>query len=237
MQNNESSIFSIPHLLLLVVVISSLVALLDPIKNIKWIKERWRKMMKIQDKGLKVDSETIQSDVDPNHTSEFLDLIVLSADVDLKMKAICLTKKFPFVLESTSGCRRAWEYLHLLCIIILSTVNPYLASFERKIPLGALSYLLFAEIVCFFDIGVQMSTAILSTGGNIINPLQICIQCCKKVSFLADIFASFPIYLCVMMTGSSDHTVALVRLNICIKVTVHNSTFNTLEIPPFLSIL
>lgn len=52
------------------------------------------------------------------HCSNYLDLYVLSEDVELKMKAICLTGHCPYVLEPDSSFLKGWTTIIVMVIMV-----------------------------------------------------------------------------------------------------------------------
>lgn len=106
------------------------------------------------------DNEVLVRPSDRLHTSKNLNKLVLSEDVELKIEAICLNERCPFVIEATSSFRRVWENVILISVLIHAAVLPYAISFSRQITPFLYSVLLIVDITYFLDIYIQLSTSV-----------------------------------------------------------------------------
>lgn len=87
--------------------------------SIKWLKQQWRNLMEVHERSSKKKSSTkYVQDLSylyegPWHCSDFLNLLALSKEVELKMQSICLTGHCPFVMEPSSSFLQFWSYINL----------------------------------------------------------------------------------------------------------------------------
>lgn len=144
-------------------------------------------------------------------------MMVFGAEVELKIEAICLKGRCPFVMEPNSSFRKFWDVLTLAIVLIQSIVLPYNIAFNRTFSRKLLSWLSVLDIVYLADLYMQLSTAV--TGNVIITkPLEIILYRAKRLMFLVDVFAAFPFDYIALVYGASSHTVALFKINRIFKI-------------------
>lgn len=176
-------------------------------------------MLNIERTAAKFLRENLITDhLDIIHCSDYLNLIVLSADVELKMKAICLTNRFPYVMEPQSSFRLAWDKFHMLAVIVLCIILPYQASFVREVSMDLISVYLILYSITVTDMLIQLSTAVKTKSRVISEPHLIVIHCCKDIYFLIDVFATAPLMYMFHVIMADPHITIIASLNVCIKV-------------------
>lgn len=151
-------------------------------------------------------------------TSKNLDLLVLSEEVELKIQAVCLNSDCPFVLEPTSSFRRFCDYLILTAVLLQSAILPYNISFRRGFTPLLFSISILLDFVYFFDIYLQVSTAVKGKMHTISSPSKVLLYKMKRVSFLVDLAATIPIDYLSMLLKSSAHWSSLLKANRLFKI-------------------
>lgn len=190
--------------------------------SIKWLKTQWRLIADLQKHKNKLPNISIEEFVDPIRCSTYLDLYVISEDVELKIKAICLTAHLPFIMEPDSSARKAWDFIHLISIVVLSLILPYCAAFLRTIPRRFIFCYSLLYLITLMDVVIQMFTAIRLKGKMISQPTEILLYNFKKISFLVDLVASLPLAAIGYFVISNSHLLTILALSPVIKV---NSLF------------
>lgn len=175
------------------------------------------KVCYLQKRKKPVDFDKLMTLTEIQHTSMNLGLIVLSDNVELKIKAICLNAECPYVFEPSSTFKFFCSVLILIAIILQSAILPYLISFKRRIPLEFKPILFLLDCLYLFDIYLQLSTAIKGRIYTINTIGAIILYKFKQVVFLIDVIAILPLdYIADAMTAS-EHMVALLKINRLLK--------------------
>lgn len=132
-----------------------------PETTIKSLKRRWRLILKIQKESKKNAPIQISEfgNIDGVHTSEFLDMLVLSDNVDLKLEAIFLTKYFPFILDPDSDLAVCWQFIILICIFAMDLLMPIYVCYNYR-PTGLKIVLICLDFSYLLDVYILMSSAI-----------------------------------------------------------------------------
>lgn len=134
-------------------------SLVPPETTIKSLKRRWRMISSLQKDVKKAVNISEFGEMDGVHTSEFLNMLVLSDDVDLKLKAIFLTKHFPFILDPESSVAVWWHHITLMVIFLSTILSPLYVCFEYRT--STLNIMLIAfDILYILDVYIQLCTAI-----------------------------------------------------------------------------
>lgn len=187
--------------------------------HIKWVKRRWRALLKLQKYKRDFDIEDLA--VDPAHCSDYLDLFVLSEDVELKMKSICLTNKFPFILEPNSSFHIAWDYLSLISILIQCTMIPYSISFLRRIPSAVRVLGIFCDTIYLIDFLILMTTAVKDKNKFISSWSSIVLHKGKNFYFLIDcatiVYIDYIVWL-IYINNVNQQLIAWLRINRILKI-------------------
>lgn len=135
------------------------------------------------------------------HCSYYLANYVLSEAVELKLEVNFLSGKFPFVLEPNSELIKIWHNFALCVITISSVLFPYYIFFKRGMSPIVVQLSVFNDIINYLDIFIQCSTAIKIRGVIIANWSAICKYRMQQFSFLIDMIATFPAnYLQLVVT-------------------------------------
>lgn len=182
--------------------------------SFKWIKNQWHYL--VQQRIDKQD-EMLDFKLNPCHTSEYLSLIVLSKDLELKTQAICLKSSCPFILEPHSSFRLFMEKLILIAVLLQSLIIPFSVAFLREIGIRLASVCFILDFLYIMDIYLKFSTAI-KTKNTIVNQFgAIVLYKLKEVNFLIDILAIIPIdYL--FYIRNNQHAATLLKLNRLLKM-------------------
>lgn len=164
------------------------------------------------------DTENLVRQRDRMHTSKNLNMLVISEDVELKIEAICLNDRCPFVMETASSFRRFCDNVNLIAVLVHAAILPYAIFFNREITPFLYSILFLVDIIYFLDIYIQLSTALKKNNLSITAPSSIVIHKVKSLLFLLDIFASLPADYVALAAGSTKHVAALCKLNRLLKI-------------------
>ncbi|KAL1124514.1 hypothetical protein AAG570_001140 [Ranatra chinensis] len=188
--------------------------------KLKWLKRRWRTLAAAKrrveggEEALAV-VETVP--VDPTHTSRFLDLIVLSDEMELKQDRFCLRCKWPYVIDPASNFLQVWQLLTTVFIAVETFFLPYYVAFRPAIPEFFRRYLLFMTYMYIVDIYIIFSTAVKTQHSIIVEPMAIIRHRLKSLSCLLEIFSALPIGLSLWLFGSDDRFSSLMELLRLIK--------------------
>lgn len=134
-------------------------SLVLPETTIKSLKRRWRLISSLSKDAKRAIGIGEFGEIDGVHTSEFLNRFVLTDDVDLKLKAIFLTRRFPFILDPDSDVAICWQYITMLTILAMSILLPMYTCFGYHIFAIEIPIILL-DIMYLIDIYVQISTAV-----------------------------------------------------------------------------
>lgn len=154
---------------------------------------------------------------DRYHTVNNLGLLVLSEDIELKMKAICLNKHCPFVLEPNSSFQTFFYHLLLMVVFLQLIWIPYVFSFEHTLSDTSFSVLFLLDGFYFLDIYLQLSTAIKHRNHTSASTLQIAVEKIRSVWFLIDVLATVPIDYIVYIVDPELRWVVFFKLNRLLK--------------------
>lgn len=187
-------------------------SLVMPETTIKSLKRRWRLLAALQ-KDKKVTE--VEDQFDGVHTSEYLDMLVLSDDVDLKLKAIFLTKNFPFILDPDSSVAMCWQWIVVVAVLVMYATVPLYVCFNYRVESLRL-FLFFLDMIYILDVFIQMSTAIKLKQQTITTVGHILLLRFKRMRFIIDIIAALPLdhYLnfCTDMMPIYINQIKLLRL-------------------------
>lgn len=149
-------------------------SLVLPETTIKSLKRRWRLLSTMQKDTKKTVNISEFGEIDGVHTSEFLNMLVLSDDVDLKLKAIFLTKQFPFILDPDSDVAIVWYYITIAVVMVMDIFLPLNVCFDYESFFCKL-LLTILDILYMLDVYIQLSTAIKLKQQTITKMTQITI--------------------------------------------------------------
>lgn len=146
-----------------------------------------------------------------------LGLLVLSGEIELKMKAICLNKHCPFVLEPQSSFQTLLNHVILFITFLQILWIPYVFSFERIISPTSFSTLFFFDIFYFLDIYLQLSTAIKHRNHTSASTLEIAVEKIRSIWFLIDVLAAVPVDYVAYVVNAKSRVVVFFKLNRLLK--------------------
>lgn len=106
----------------------------------------------------------------------------------------------------------------MLAIVVQSLLLPYYISFERRIPKQLNAIMFVFDCIYFFDIYLQLSTAVRGRIHTITAITSIVIYKFKEISFLVDLIAVAPLDYFAAAMNASDHTMALLKMNRMLKL-------------------
>lgn len=184
--------------------------------SIKWIKYQWRRLAKLHRTTKKTEASEMK--IEAGFSSEYLDLLVLSEEVELKMQVICLRGSCPFILEPNSSFRHFTHYLVLFAAVVQSILLPYDIAFNRKISSTLFTFLFVMDVIYFMDIYLKLSTALKIHNILTSHSSKIIIERLKEVNFLVDIIATIPADYSSLLFKMPTHLEALLRINRLLKI-------------------
>ncbi|GJQ69135.1 hypothetical protein Trydic_g6293 [Trypoxylus dichotomus] len=185
--------------------------------SIKWIKSQWRNIALLT-KGSKKVMEDRQKYIVPHHVSRFLNLYVLTDDVELKVSAICLNTKCPFVLEPQSTFRITCDYLILVAAITQSILIPYLAVFSAGLTVEQRAFLYMLDVVYVWGLYIELSTAVKVSGRMISKVHEIFIYKIKQTYTLIDIVSTIPLEFLGFLTSTDPQVEIIMHMNRVLKI-------------------
>ncbi|KAI4457605.1 voltage and ligand gated potassium channel [Holotrichia oblita] len=185
--------------------------------SIKWIKTQWRTIA-ILSKSAKKSMEDKQKYIAPHHVSKFLNLYVLTDDVELKISAICLNSQCPFVLEPQSSFRTCFDYLILMSAIVQCVVIPYLAVFRKAMTIKERGLLYMLDVIYICGLYIEFSTAVKESGRLISKIHEIIIYKIKQTNTLIDILSTIPFEFFGFLTSTDSQIEVLMHMNRILKV-------------------
>lgn len=146
-----------------------------------------------------------------------LGLLVLSEEIELKMKAICLNNHCPFILEPNSSFQSFYNHLLLVIIFLQCMYIPYAFSFERSVDPTTFSVLFVFDCFYLLDIYIQLSTAIKHRNHTSATMFKIAAEKVKKRWFLMDLLAIMPLDYIAYIVDPKKRLVTLFKLNRLLK--------------------
>lgn len=133
------------------------------------------------------------------------------------MKAICLNKHCPFVLEPNSSFQTYFRHALLFVILLQNLWIPYVFAFEHVVGGTSFSTLFLFDCFYFLDIYLQLSTAIKHRNHTSASNLAIAVEKIRSVWFLIDVLATIPADYVVYYFNSKQRLVAFLKLNRLLK--------------------
>nr|XP_022913144.1 uncharacterized protein LOC111423988 [Onthophagus taurus] len=198
--------------------------------SIRWFKSEWRLIADLAKQGKRTYDGT-EIPIVPFHFSKFLNLYVLSDEVELKVKAICLKSEFPCVLDPRNNFKTFCDNLILIVVFIQSVYLPYFIIFKRQLTMHQIGLFYTLDMFYFFALYLDASTAVRTKDRVISNIRDIIIYKGKQITIMIDIFATIPLELFAGMITDSSRATDLLHLNRVLKVyrlvkLVHNAQLN-----------
>lgn len=199
--------------------------------DVIWLRKRLRQLIKLNSEHNKMIPEAmLQENTIVEHRSDYLNSLVLSEDVELKLQVIFLRSKFPFIFESNSNFMQKWKLLEIIVIVFISILYPYMIFIERKIISSTYLHLtIFCDIVFISDVYLQSSTALKREGVVLVTFRKIFTHRLKQISFLIDILASLP-FNYIKVFGINDHLEVLLITNRLLRTYKVYAYINKLQV-------
>ncbi|XP_022918862.2 uncharacterized protein [Onthophagus taurus] len=186
------------------------------ITTLHWFKLHWDLIL--QNTKMRKHKDFMAYMQNPAHTSRYLDLYVLSDDVELKVDVICLTSHFPCILDENSSFRKFSFYLVLIAATIQCILVPYLVFFAKEFSIASSGALYILDIFYIYGLYIELTTAIRKDQRVITGCKKIVLHKLKKVSTMLDIVSSFPIELFAAMVKTNSELMPKLHLNRVLKV-------------------
>lgn len=134
----------------------------------------------------------------------YLDMLVLTDEVELVTDSIFLSTSCPCILQPDSVMTRAWEMIVLTVLLVTIFVYPYYVVFTDSTDSEMyLFFIYFVTGIWWMDIYVQLSTAIKTSNEIITDMSEIALKRSSDLLFVLDILAAIPIEMIAdLVTGS-----------------------------------
>lgn len=159
--------------------------------SIMRLKKQWRQISMLQ--GCKQQNkESIRKKLDKTFTSQYMDLIVLSQEVELKVQAVCLSSKCPLVMDPNSSFRVFCQYFIISTACAQFVITPYVVFFRSSTLMYVENILFVLDLFYYLDIYIQLSTAVKDKDKLISNGRDILLFRLKDMMFIVDIFSALP---------------------------------------------
>lgn len=142
---------------------------------------------------------------------------MLCEEIELKMSAICLNRHCPFILEPKSSFHTVFDRILLLVILLQIIWIPYVFAFEHTLNATSFSILFLFDSFYFFDIYLQLSTAIKHKHHTVAEVLNIAVERIKHGWFLVDLLATVPVDYAAYLIQSQGKLIVLFKLNRLLK--------------------
>lgn len=158
------------------------------------------------------------SEIQASHCSNFLDLLVLSDEVELKIKTICLTSHFPFILDPDSSFLVFWNYVSLASVVFQVIFLPYRIAFARSLSMNLVAFQMISDAIYIVDFLIETLTAVKHKNVLARDWGSIVVIRGKRISFLIDCLTICNVDYIVWFTGASEQTLVWLKVNRLFKV-------------------
>lgn len=150
----------------------------------------------------------------------YLDLLVLTKQIEFMGDRIFVKTTFPCILQSESILTKIWEKFISLAVLILIFVYPLYTAFYRKMTLSYIVFITFISLIWVLDIFIQVSTAIKARNGLITTIPEIAARKITEKLFILDVLAVIPLeVLTFLITGYTQENVLIcMQLNRALKI-------------------
>nr|XP_022912668.1 uncharacterized protein LOC111423625 [Onthophagus taurus] len=172
--------------------------------SMKRFKHQWRAVHALHINKKEEIQDSLWQQLDKTFYSAYLDFMVLSEEVELKIQAICLTSQCPLIMEPQSSFRHFCDWIVLICICVQFILIPKVAFFDVEVSPQSMVYLSILDMTNYFDIYLQLTTAINLQSQIISKCGEIFLHRIVQFTFLIDVVASFPYPLLVKYVGLKD---------------------------------
>lgn len=173
--------------------------------SIKRLKKQWRIISTLH-ANKKNQTPSMWKKLDLTFTSQYLDMIVLSREVELKVQAICLTSQCPLIMDPKSSFRAFCEYLTIVSTCVQFLLIPYYVFFKDEAERSTQNIFLFLDALYYLDIYVQLSTAVKVKDKLISNFRDIVLYRLKQISFIVDVFCTLPYSSLIGFIKSTEYS-------------------------------
>ena len=184
--------------------------------SVRWLKQQWRAITRDSRKKKSYDEDG--KHINAAHTSQYLNLYVLSEEVELKVKVFCLKSRCPFVLDPYSNFRWLCDALILIAVILQSICLPYIIFFQKYFTIQQHGFFYLLDAFYVFGLYFRISTAIKFKGKLVSDVSEIIVYRAKQVTMLVDIVSTIPVEFICIFLECTYQTVAIMHVNRLCKI-------------------
>lgn len=128
-----------------------------------------------------------------------------------QVEVVCLTSKFPLIMDPYSSFRRFCSVCVLVACLIQTIIIPYCAAFRRELHPGLRSFLFLLDIIYVLDIYMQITTALMQNDNMLTKFSTIMIYRIQQWTFLVDVFAILPVDYIYWSQGCSPRVFIMLK--------------------------
>lgn len=155
------------------------------------LKRQWRHILQLS--KMKIVDDCEWNKFDRTFTSTYLDLLVISDVVQMKVNAICLEPSCPYVMNPDSSFRVFLDYFVVFGVLLELFLLPYPVFFLRHLSATLKPIMTIMDLIYMFDVCLELTTAVkLPRGKMITKPSGILLHCSKNMGFVLDIISIIP---------------------------------------------
>ncbi|KAL0277529.1 UNVERIFIED_CONTAM: hypothetical protein PYX00_004779 [Menopon gallinae] len=189
--------------------------------SVKWIKTQHRIITDMHKDLLEgksmhyISSQTSKLKTNLNHTSVYLPLLNLSEKIEVLQDVTCIKTSIPWVMDPNSHFIGLWKRLILVPVVFNTIVYPVYIGWSDEVPAWLITFSQVTTFTYFVDVIVQLSTAVKTKTGLIVDSGSIVINRLKKFSFYTDVLTALPLQLII---SNNDPYFGDAFLRVCISV-------------------
>lgn len=135
-----------------------------------------------------------------------------------QVEVVCLTSKFPLIMDPYSSFRRFCSVCVLVACLIQTIIIPYCAAFRRELHPGLRSFLFLLDIIYVLDIYMQITTALMQNDNMLTKFSTIMIYRIQQWTFLVDVFAILPVDYIYWSQGCSPRVFIMLKIPRIFKI-------------------
>ena len=181
------------------------------------LKRQWRHILQLS--HMKTIEDREWNKFDRTFTSTYLDLLVISDVVQMKVNAICLKPSCPYVMNPDSSFRVFLDYFVVSGVLLELFLLPYPVFFLRHVGTSLMPIMTILDIIYVCDVCLELTTAVkLSRGKMITKPSGILLHCSKNVSFILDIISILPYDTISNLLNISKRLASFLKIPRLVKV-------------------
>lgn len=145
----------------------------------------------------------------------YLDLFVLTKEVDLVEDTIFVKATFPCILQPDAILTQIWEKVVAVALLALTFVYPLYMAFYREMTLFYLFFIGLITCMWSLDVFIQVSTAIRTRNGLITTIPRIFERKATEKLFVLDLLSAVPLELLatLLSSGMSENQLLFLQVN------------------------